>query len=73
MPTSGYSFDWVQEPTLPDDAPAELAEKIDEIGSSDTLELAGLFGYETVVFELREPGRGGGHDGSTCLVAIGTD
>jgi hypothetical protein len=63
--------DWVQEPNLPENAPADFAEKLDEIDPSDPSELATLFAEDTVVFELVEPGRGGGHDGSTCLVAIG--
>lgn len=63
--------DWVDEAHLPEDATVELSENLDEIDTSDPSELASLFGDDTVVFELVEPGRGGGHDGSTCLVAIG--
>jgi hypothetical protein len=63
--------DWVQEPNLLENAPADLAVKLDEIDPTDPSELATVFGEDTVVFELVEPGRGGGHDGSTCLVAIG--
>jgi hypothetical protein len=48
------------------------AEKRDAIDPSDPSELAALFGDDTVVFEFAESGRTGAHDGSTCLVAIGS-
>jgi hypothetical protein len=63
--------DWVQEANLPSGAPAELADHLDDIDPSDPSELSTLFGEDTVIFELTEASRGGGHDGSSCLVAIG--
>jgi hypothetical protein len=64
--------DWVDEAHLPEDATVELSENLDEIDTSDPSELASLFGDDTVVFELVEPGRGGGHDTSTCLSRLGS-
>jgi hypothetical protein len=63
--------DWIQEPNFPVGATADLADKLTEIDPSDPSELSALFGDDTVIFELTEPGRGAGHDGSSCLVAIG--
>ncbi len=67
----GVSVDWVGEANLPPHAPDHLADQLDDIDSSDPSELSRLFGEDTVIFELMEPGRGGGHDGSACLVAFG--
>lgn len=61
--------DWVGEPSIGPDAPPGLSKQLDDI-EYDAVELAGLFGDDTVVIELYEPGRGGGHDGTVCLVAL---
>lgn len=48
----------------------DLADKLEELGSSDPSELSALFGDDTFIFELVEPGRGGGHDTSSRLVVL---
>jgi hypothetical protein len=66
-------IDWVGEPCFPADAADDLAAKLDELDCSDPSELSPLFGDDTVIFELVEPGRGGGHDTSVCLVVLGVE
>ncbi|MGB3356826.1 MAG: hypothetical protein WBB00_29175 [Mycobacterium sp.] len=62
--------DWVGESQLGPAAADGLEEKLDEIEADVLDELASLFGDDTIVFELSEQARGGGHDGSGCLVAL---
>jgi hypothetical protein len=61
--------DWVGEAVAAD----ELEHVLDDLDVTDPVALAGLFTEDTVVFELIESAGGGGHDGSTCLVAIGLE
>lgn len=61
------------DPELGPAAADGLADKLDEIDADIPEELARLFDEDTVVFELVEPGRGGGHDGSVLLVALAID
>jgi hypothetical protein len=65
--------DWVGEPYFPLGATDDLVAKLEELDPGDPLELSAVFGEDTVVFELVEPGRGGGHDTSSCLVVLGID
>jgi hypothetical protein len=63
--------DWIGEPYYPAGATDDLAAQLEELDPSDLSELSALFGDDTVIFELVEPGRGGGHDTSSCLVVLG--
>lgn len=65
--------DWAGEPELGPAASDDLAEKLEEIEADVPEELARLLGGDTIVFELAEQTRGGGHDGSVCLVALTAD
>ena len=62
--------DWIGEPYYPADATDDLAAQLEEVDCSDPSKLSALFEDGTVIFELLEPGRGGGHDTSSCLVVL---
>jgi hypothetical protein len=55
----------------PADATDDLAAELEEVDCSDPSELSALFGDDKMIFELVEPGRGRGHDTSSCLVVLG--
>jgi len=63
--------DWARELIIPGAMANELADQLDEIDCGDPTELSAVFGDDAIVFELIEPGRGGGHDGGSWLVVIG--
>jgi hypothetical protein len=65
--------DWTGEPEIGPAAAADLTDRLDEIEVDVPEQLAALFGDGTIVFELAEQARGGGHDGSVCLVALTAD
>lgn len=65
--------DWIGEPILGGAATGDLEAKLEEIAADVPEELAGLFDENTIVFELVEQARGGGHDGDVCLVALAVD
>jgi hypothetical protein len=65
--------DWVGEATVAEGSRDELTDELDEVDPTDPTELAELFTDGTVIFELVEPARGAGHDGSTCLIAMAID
>ncbi len=65
--------DWAGELIIPEGTASALSDQMYQTDCSDPTELAALFGDDSVVFELVEPGRGGGHDGGACLIVFGTD
>lgn len=62
--------DWIGEAEMGPAASEDVTEKLDEVDADVPEELASVFGNDTIVFELVEQARGGGHDGSVCLVAL---
>lgn len=65
-----FLVDWVDELTVGDAIPPALAAAIEDAYENGTEALAATLPDTAVVFELIEPGRGGGHDGSELVLGI---
>jgi len=65
--------DWIGETELGPAATEGLEDSLEEIEADVPDELAGLFDENTIIFELVESARGGGHDGAVCPVALAVD
>lgn len=66
-------LDPMGDPELGPAASHDLSEKLDAIDADVPEELASVLDDDAIVFELVEPGRGGGHDGYVLLVAFVVD
>jgi len=65
-------IDWVDELHLGETNPADLAGDLEDAhGQGTDLDtIAGLMNRSTIVFEFIDPASGGGHDGSSFVVAV---
>ena len=65
-----FLVDWVDELTVGDTLPPALAAAIEDAHENGTEALAATLPDTAVVFELIEPGRGGGHGGSELVLGV---